>query len=110
VVRERSTAVGVAVGLWLVFVIVYDLALMGGLVASKGRIGSEILPGLLLLNPADVYRLFNLTAFENVRQFSGLAGLSAQAQFAPAVLLAVLVAWVAIPLGLAASIFKRREA
>ncbi len=109
-VKERSTAAGLAVGVWLLFVIVYDLALMGALVASKGRIGSEIFPNLLLLNPADVYRLFNLTAFENIRKFSGMAGLSASVHFPPAVLLAMLAAWIAAPLGIAASVFARREA
>lgn len=110
IVSERSTAVGLAVGLWLFFVIVYDLALMGSLVASQGRIGASVFPNLLLLNPADVYRLFNLTAFEHIRQFSGMAGLSASAHFPPATLLAVLTAWVVIPLVLATSIFQRREA
>ena len=109
-VAERSTAAGIAVAVWLLFVIVYDLALMGALVASKGRIGADLFPSLLLLNPADVYRLFNLTAFENVRKLSGTAGLSASAHFAPAVLLAVRASWVAIPLALATSIFSRREA
>lgn len=109
-VRERGTAAGMAVGVWLFFVIVYDLALMGGLIASQGRIGASVFPNLLLLNPADTYRLFNLTAFEGIRQFSGMAGLSASVHFAPSVLLAVLLAWVVIPLGLAARLFERREA
>ncbi len=109
-VKERSTAAGISVGLWLLFVIIYDLALMGGLVLSQGRIGASVFPGLLLLNPADVYRLFNLTAFERIRQFSGMAGLATSVHFAPAVLLAVLTAWIAIPLALAAGVFERREA
>jgi Cu-processing system permease protein len=109
-VAERSTAAGIAVGLWLVFVIVFDLALMGLLVASKGGVGSDIFPSLLLLNPADAYRLFNLTAFENVRKLSGLGGLSAAAQFPPAVLLLALVAWIALPLLGAIAVFNRREA
>ena len=109
-VTERSTAAGLAVGLWLVFVIVYDLALMGLLVASKGRVGANVFAALLLLNPADVYRLFNLTAFENVRDFSGMAGLSATVRFSPVVLLVVLAAWCAVPLGVAIGVFKRREA
>jgi Cu-processing system permease protein len=110
VVRERSTAAGVAVGLWLLFVIVFDLALMGLLVASKGGVGADLFPSLLLLNPADAYRLFNLSAFENVRKISGLGGLSASAQFAPATLLAALMAWIAIPLLMAVLLFRRREA
>jgi Cu-processing system permease protein len=108
-VKERSTAAGIAVGLWLFFVIVYDLALMGGLVGSQGRIGANVFASLLLFNPADVYRLFNLTAFENVRAFSGMAGLSAAVRFSPLVLLVVLAAWSAVPLGIATGVFKRRQ-
>jgi Cu-processing system permease protein len=109
-VKERSTAAGIAVGLWLLFVIVYDLALMGVLVASKGGVGADLFPSLLLFNPADTYRLFNLTAFENIRQISGMAGVSASAQFPPAALLSALIAWIAIPLFAALAVFDRREA
>ena len=110
VVTERSTAAGIAVGLWLLFVIVYDLVLMGMLVASKGGVGADLFPSLLLLNPADSYRLFNLTAFENVRRISGMGGISATAQFPAGVLLAALLAWIAVPLTAAIALFNRREA
>jgi len=110
IVKERSTAAGIAVGVWLFFVLVYDLALMGSLVASRGQIGVNVFAGLLLLNPADVYRLFNLTAFENVRMLSGMAGLSSTVRFSPLILLVVLAAWSAIPLAVAVGVFKRREA
>lgn len=108
-VSERSTAAGLAVALWLLFVIVYDLALMGVLVASKGGVGADIFPSLLLLNPADAYRLFNLTAFENVRKISSMGGLSASAHISPPLLLAALVAWICVPLAAAIAIFNRRE-
>ncbi len=110
IVAERSTAAGLAVGLWLLFVIVFDLGLMGLLVASKGGVGADIFPALLLFNPADAYRLFNLTAFENVRQISGMGGLAASAQFSPIVLLAALLAWIIVPLIAAVLVFDRREA
>lgn len=110
VVKERSTAAGVAVGVWLLFVIVYDLALMAMLVASKGGVGADIFPSLLLFNPADAYRLFNLTAFENVRSISGMGGLSASAQFPPAILLISLVAWIAVPLAVTLAVFRRKQA
>jgi Cu-processing system permease protein len=109
-VKEHSTAAGIAIGVWLFFVIVFDLALMGSLVASQGRFGTTLFSGLLLLNPADVYRLFNLTAFENTRAFSGMAGLSAAVRFAPPALLAALAAWCIVPLAIAIGIFQRREA
>lgn len=107
---ERSTAAGVAIGVWLLFVLVYDLALMGLLTASKGRVGGEVFPYLLLLNPADAYRLFNLTSFENVRKISGMAGLAASAHFPPAVLILALLLWIGGPLSAAIAVFERREA
>lgn len=109
-VTERSTAAGVAVGIWLIFIIVYDIALMSLLVASKGGLGADIFPSLLLLNPADAYRLFNLTAFENVREVSGMGGLASSVRFSPATLAAALLAWIIVPLSAALFIFQRREA
>ena len=108
-VRERSTAAGVSIGLWLGFVVIYDLILMGALIASKGWLSDRVFPWLLLANPADIYRLLNLTTFENVRKFSGMAGLSEQAHFAPALLLVALLAWIAVPLFLANRRFARSE-
>ena len=83
---------------------------MGLLVASKGGVGADVFSALLLFNPADVYRLFNLTAFENVRQISGMGGLAASAHFSPAILLAALLGWIVIPLVTAIAVFQRREA
>src|SRR5262249_32769620 len=60
-VRDRGTATGIAVGIWLLLVLIYDMALLGLLVVDQGRaISSGVLNALLLLNPTDVYRLFNL--------------------------------------------------
>jgi Cu-processing system permease protein len=62
-VRERSTAGGIAIGLWLGFVLIWDMALLGILVADQGRtVTGGVLDGLLLLNPTNAYRLLNLTA------------------------------------------------
>ena len=36
-VRERATAAGIAVGVWLFFVVIYDMALLGALAADQGR-------------------------------------------------------------------------
>lgn len=108
-VRERSTAAGVSIGLWLGFVVIYDLFLMGLLVAARGWIDERVFPYLLLANPTDIYRLLNLTAFENVRKFSGMAGLSEQVHFSPTVLIAALLVWVLVPLALASRRFARSE-
>lgn len=109
-VRERSTAAGVAIGVWVFFVLLYDMTLLGVLAADKGEtISGAMFQVLLLMNPADTYRLFNLAGFESVRAFSGLAGLSEYGVLGPASLLAVMVAWIAVPLLLAGLAFQRRE-
>lgn len=108
-VRERATAAGLAVGLWLVLVLLYDLVLLGVLAATEGRgMVASLFPWVLLANPADVFRLLNLSAFGEVRQFSGLAGLARDQLVSPAALAAALAAWIAVPLGLAAWVFRRR--
>ena len=76
-VRERATAAGIAIGVWLLLVVIYDMALLGLLVVDQGRlISAQVLSGLLLLNPTDVYRLFNLAGTANVSMFSGMTGLA----------------------------------
>jgi Cu-processing system permease protein len=64
---------------------------------------------LLLLNPTDVYRMFNLAGSANVSVFSGMAGLADTMTLNPAALLAVLAVWITLPLALAALAFSRRE-
>ena len=96
-------------GVWLFFVLLYDMALLGVLVADQGRIvGKRVLDALLLLNPADVYRLFNLTASESVSVYSGMAGPGDPAALPPAVYVAVLAAWIAVPFALAVASFRNK--
>lgn len=110
VVRERATAAGIAVAIWLAFVLLYDTALLGVLVADGGKtVSAAMLDILLLLNPTDVYRLFNLTGSESVSVYAGMAGPGETSRLAPALLLGALAAWVAVPLGLAVAIFARRQ-
>ncbi len=77
-VRERPTAAGIAVALWLFQVILFDIGLLGLLAATQGRgISAGAFRWLLLLSPTDVFRLLNLSGFNEVRKFSGMAGLPA---------------------------------
>lgn len=109
-VRDRGAAGGVAIGVWLFFVLLYDMALLGVLVADQGRtVTADMLSVLLLLNPADAYRLLNLTASPDVSGFAGVAGLGARAGLGPGVLIGALAAWVVAPLAAAAALFARRQ-
>lgn len=109
-VRDRATAAGLAIGVWLVFVLIYDMALLGVLVADQGRsIGADAVNWLLLCNPADVYRMLNLGATPGARLFSGMAGLAGDLRFSPAALALALALWAAVPLGAATLLFQRRQ-
>ena len=108
-VRDRGTAGAIAIGIWLLFVLIYDMGLLGVLVADQGRIVSaRTLDILLLLNPADAYRLLNLTGTEGVSTFAGLAGLAGQTGLSLPSLIVALLAWIIVPLGCAVALFARR--
>ncbi len=109
-VRDRGTAAGIAIGAWLLFVLIYDMALLGLLVADQGqRVTAEALNLLLLLNPTDVYRLLNFSSTADVSLFAGMAGVSRSATLSPGALLAAMALWIVLPLGLATVLLKRRD-
>ena len=110
VVAERGTAAGVSAAVWLVFVVLFDMALLAVLVADEGQVVSgDLFRVLLLLNPTDVYRMLTLAGSETVSALSGMAGVSAEAAFGHALLFPVMVLWIAVPLGLAGLLFGRKE-
>jgi nitrous-oxide reductase, nosY component len=109
-VKERGTAAGLAIGVWLFFVVIFDMALLGILVAdSKHAINAKILENILLFNPTDIYRLLNLTGFENTAMYAGLAGVSGQIGLTKLMLVIAQIGWIVVPFGLAAWLFNRRQ-
>ena len=108
-VRERATAAGIAVGVWLFFVVIYDMALLGALAATRAATSAGALNALLLLNPSDVYRLLNLTGFEHIAMYAGMAGVGDQASLPLPTLALALLLWIAAPLLLAAAVFRSRQ-
>ena len=109
-VAERSTAAGVAVGIWLIFVLIYDMALLGLLVADQGEsLKAGLFNILLLINPTDAFRLFNLTGSDSMSMLSGMSAAAGQSHLPALVPLAVLFVWNLLPLGAAGFLFKRKE-
>lgn len=109
-VKERGTAAGLAIGVWLFFVVIFDMALLGILVAdNQHAINAKILENILLFNPTDIYRLLNLTGFENTAMYAGLAGVSGQIGLTKLMLVIAQIGWIAVPFGLAAWLFNRRQ-
>ena len=108
--RDRTRASGLAIALWfffvLVFVLVFDLLLLGALVASGGQYGGAAFPYLLLLNPADVFRILNVFSLDDVRSAYGLTSIVPAALANPWLMGAAMLAWIVAPLGLASWRFK----
>lgn len=105
---EKSTAAGLALGVWFFFVLVFDLALLALLVLSEGQFNPKVLPWLLLLNPADIYRLINLSGFEPGASTAGVLTLGSDLPMPGSMLWLCLSLWVAVPLGSAWLLFRRR--
>ena len=104
--RERTRASGLAIALWFFFVLVFDLLLLGGLVATGGAYGGDAFAWLLLLNPADVFRILNIFSLEDVRTLYGLTSIVPPALAKPWLMGAVMLAWIVVPLLLARWRFK----
>lgn len=107
--RERSTAAGIAIGVWLFFVLIYDAALLALLVFDQGQtIGSAALNALLLLNPADSYRLLNFGTGQ-AGALTGMGGMAGNATLSAPALALALGLWAVLPLSLSMLVFSRKE-
>ena len=104
--RDRTRASGLAIAMWFFFVLVFDLLLLGVLVATGGSFGGDAFAWLLLLNPADVFRILNVFSLDEVRTLYGLASIVPSSLGSPAIMGGVMVAWIVLPLALARWRFK----
>ncbi len=103
---DRVRASGVAIALWFFFVLIFDLLLMGALVVSQGNLGSGVFAAILMLNPADVFRLLNIFSSQQAQSMYGLATVMPGILTNPGVLLAVMLGWIVGPFILANGRFK----
>lgn len=103
---DRMRASGIAIALWFFYVLVYDLLLLGLLVIGEGRFSLDLFPVLLMLNPADIFRILNIFGFEDVQRLYGLATVFPETLANPWLLACAMVLWIIAPLGVAAWRFK----
>ncbi len=109
-VTERATAAGIAVGVWLLFVLLYDMALLGIIVADQGKtIDAGLFNFLLMSNPADAFRIFNLTGFDQSANLAGMAAVAGNAMMPLYIPLLALLFWTISPLLIAGSLFSKKE-
>lgn len=108
--RKGSVAIGTAVFTWLALALLTDLGVMAGVMALRTRI--ETLFTLSLANPLQVFKMWSLYSTEASLDVLGPAGLYADDRFGatlPWVFAAAMLAWVAVPIALAGTIFNRRS-
>ena len=109
-VKERATAAGASIGLWLVFVVLYDLLLFGALLVDEGQlISQQLFSMLMLISPTDTYRILNLSMFDGVSQAAGIAGVASEAGMSSTLLISVMLLWIITPLIATLLVFQRRE-
>lgn len=107
---RTATALGIAVTLWLVFVMLGDLGLMGSAAIMKMTPGTLL--GLTLVNPLDVYKLAGVSLLQSSLDVLGPAGAYAIDRFGSGLiglLLALLVLWVVLPLPIGYWLFRRTD-
>lgn len=108
VTHSAGAALGGAVFVWLVLVFIGDLGLMGTAAATQMPV--SVLFGAALVNPIEAFRLAALTTFDGSLDVLGPAGTYAVDTLGDALLpalLAVLAAWVVVPVAAAWSRFSR---
>lgn len=107
---RTAAALGIAVTLWLAFVMLGDLGLMGSAAVMKMTPGTML--GLTLLNPLDVYKLAGVNLLQSSLDVLGPAGSYAIDRFGSELtwlLLALLALWVVAPLPIGYWLFKRTD-
>lgn len=104
--RRSSGAAGLAIGLWLGLVVLYDLALLAAVVADGGGwFTTHVFSYALLANPADAFRLFNLTASGAMAAAGGVGGAAGSIPIWQSILPVLL--WPLAAMALAGTIFRK---
>ncbi|MGW8317945.1 MAG: ABC transporter permease [Candidatus Promineifilaceae bacterium] len=108
-VRKSSTAVGIALFLWLVLVFFGDLGLMG--TAFVVRMDIAQLFALALINPLQLFKMAAILAVRSNLEVLGPAGIYAVRTYGSQLMLllmTILLAWTLLPLSFAYLALKKR--
>lgn len=106
-VQRRATAASAIVTVWFVFVLFYDMGLLGLMVATDGQLPQSVVVGLVAANPAGLYRMGLLVDLVGTEAL-GEMGLGAALPSIP-LRYGIWLAWVLLPLALGALGLARRR-
>ncbi|TNE42693.1 MAG: ABC transporter permease [Alphaproteobacteria bacterium] len=108
--RDRGTAAAGAIGVWLVFVVLFDMALLGILASNvAGIVSEDAVKWIMMASPSDAYRMFNLSTNSETALLSGMSGLRADQAVPAFALILLLIVWVIVPLTATCALFRRRS-
>lgn len=108
--RQTAAALGIALTLWLIFVIVGDLGIMGSSMVLG--FSPEALLSLTAINPLDVFKLVSVDLLHTSLDVLGPAGVYAVDRFGSTfsyLMLGVLVLWIILPLPAGYWLFRRTD-
>ena len=106
--RQSGTAAAIVVAVWIIAVVMLDVALLAALVADDGGYFTKtVFPWLLVASPTDAFRLYNVAAIEAGLPAGGLAGAGAELALPLRLPLVSLLIWPAVAL-LGAGLALRR--
>lgn len=106
--RQTGVASGIVIIIWLVCVVLYDLGLLGALVADNGGTFTKtVFPWLLVANPADAFRLLNMPEVSVSELASGI-GAAGGASGTAGQIVSILL-WPILALFFAWAAFRRVE-
>ena len=105
---ERTKVIALTIFVWLLFTIIYDLALIGLLIITKGEIGISLFSILLMFNPVDIYRILNFISIGEFQVLIGLASVELPAYIRTSMLWGISLIWIIAPLGISYYYFKKR--
>jgi len=105
---ERTKVIALTIFVWLLFTIIYDLALIGLLIITKGEIGISLFSMLLMFNPVDIYRILNFISIGEFQVLIGLASVELPTYIRTSMLWGISLIWIIAPLGISYYYFKKR--
>lgn len=107
-VNLRTSSVALCIGIWLTFVILFDMFVLGLLVSNiTDVLTAEVLNKILLLNPVDIFRLCSIG--EQSNNLVPLQTFSQYNMLSTNTLLLILILWLVTPLIISVYIFKRKK-
>ena len=99
IVLERRKLIAISIGIWLLFVVLFDLAVIGLIVLTEGDVAVDVVNLLFYLNPTSLYRLISIELIMDSSMIEQL-GLAGQIP-SLAMLMGSMLLWTVLPIMIA---------